>query len=70
MVNPRLLRGLGSLCSSAVYSRGQLTLITPFRAAYNQRQLTIELIRQAHNRLLEKANENVANQRKYKFYKR
>jgi len=26
-------------------------------------------MRQAHNRLLEKANENVANQRKHKFYK-
>jgi len=33
---------------------------TQFRAVYNQRRLTIELIRQAHNRLLEKGNENVA----------
>ena len=49
------LRGLGNQCSSAVY---------------NQRRLTIELIRQTHDRPLEKANENVANQRKHKFYKR
>jgi len=35
---------------------------TPFRAAYNERQLTIKLIRQVHNRLLEKAKEDVANQ--------
>ena len=59
------LRDLGSLCSSTVYNQGQLTLIlTPFRAAYNQRRQTFEVIRQAHNRLQEKANENVANQRK------
>jgi len=43
------LRGLGNLCSSAVYNQGRLK---------------IELIRQAHNRLPDKANENVANQRK------
>ena len=30
-------------------------------------RLTIELIRQAHNRLQEKAKENVANRRKHKF---
>jgi len=30
----------------------------------------MELIRQAHNRLLDKANENVANQRICKFFKR
>ena len=41
--------------------------LTPFRAAYNQRRLTIELTRQADNRLSEKANENVPNQRKHKF---
>ena len=41
---------LSSLFSSAVYNQGQLTLIfTRFRAAYNQRRHTIELIRQAHN---------------------
>ena len=45
-------------------------LLTPFRAAYNQTRLKIELIRQAQNRLLEKAKEHVANQRKHKFYKR
>jgi len=49
------LRGFGNLCSSVVY---------------NQRRLTIELIRQAHNRLQEKGNENVANQRKNKLCKR
>jgi len=49
------LRGLCHLRSSAVYKQGQLT---------------IELIRQAHNRLLAKANENVANQRKHKLHKR
>jgi len=43
--------------------------LAPFRAAYNQRRLTIKLVRQAHNRPLEKANENVANQQKHKFYK-
>jgi len=49
------LWGLSNLCLSA---------------SYNQGQLTIELIRQAHNRLLEKANDNAANQRKHKLYKR
>ena len=65
------LRGLGNLCSSTVYNQWQVTIIlTPFRAAYHQSRLTIELMRQAHNRLLRKANENVANQQKHKFYKR
>ena len=44
-----------------------LIFLTPFRAAYNHRRLTIELIRQAHNRLLEKANENVSNLRNINF---
>ena len=59
------LRGWGNLCSSAVYNQGQLILIYTHFV-----RLKINLIRQAHNRLLEKANENVANQRKHKFFKR
>jgi len=59
-VRQRRKRILEAHVSSAVYNQGQLTIfLTPFCAAYNQR-----LIRQAHNRLLEKANENVANKRK------
>ena len=46
------------------------SFLTPFHAVYNQKRLATELIRQAHNRLLGKAKENVANQRKRKFYKR
>jgi len=52
---------------------GILPHCTPpgYGPAYNQRRLTIELIRQArYNRLLEKVKQNVANQRKHKFYKR
>ena len=43
------LRGSGNLCSSAVYDQGQLTLIYTHFV-----RLNIKLIRQAHNRLLQK----------------
>ena len=41
-----------------------------FRAACNQGRLIIKKIREAHSRLPTKANDNVANQGKHKFYKR
>jgi len=58
------LRGLGNLCSSAVYNQGQLTNTI---SCGLQKRLKIELIRQAHNWLQEKANENIGNQRKQIF---
>jgi len=59
-----LIIGLDNLCLSAVYNQGHLTLIFNTISCGLQRRLKTELIRQAHNRLLGKANENVANQRK------
>ena len=62
------LRGLGNLCSSAVYNQGQLASIIintiscglQAKAANNR----VNTAGTYANRLLEKAKENVANQRK------
>jgi len=65
------LRGLSYLCSSVVYNQWRLTLIfDTISCGLQSKAATNQIIWQAHNnRLLEKANENVANQQKHKFYK-
>jgi len=64
-------RGLGNLCSSAVYNQGQLTLIFNTVSCGLQSKASNNRVNTAgtYNRVLEKANENVANQRKHTFYK-
>jgi len=65
------LRDLGNLCPSTVYNQRQLIInFYTVSCGLNQRRLTIELIMQVHNWLPEKANENIANQRKHKLYRR
>jgi len=67
------LRCLGNLCSSAVYNQGQLTLIFNTISCGLQSKVAnnrVTVRRQAYSRLLDKPNENVANQRKHKLYKR
>jgi len=58
------------MSNGGLQSRAAHNCLTQFRGAYNQRRVTIELIWQGHNRLLEKANENVANARKHEFFTR
>jgi len=62
-------KGLGNLCSSAVYNQGQLTLIFNTISCGLQSKASNNRVNTAgtYNRLLEKANENVANLRKHKF---
>ena len=65
------LIGLGNPCSSAVHNQGQLTLFfNTILCGLQSKAANNRVNTQAHNRLLEKANENVENQRKHKFYKR